>query len=59
MIVGIYKCVQKKINIKNQIHYHYEKLIKPKKFETKNIFIEKKNYKDLWIILQDIILINQ
>ena len=36
----------KKINIKNQVHYHYENLIKPRKTETKNIFIVKKSYKD-------------
>ena len=49
MIVVIYKMHTKKINIKNQAHYHYENLFKPKKLETKNIFIDKKSYKDLVI----------
>ena len=49
MIVVIYKMHTKKINIKNQAHYHYENLFKPKKIETKNIFIDKKSYKDLVI----------
>ena len=31
MIVGIYKMYTKKVNIENQVHYHYENLIKPKK----------------------------
>ena len=39
----------KKINIKSQVHYHYENLIKPKEMETRNIFIDKKNYKDFVI----------
>ena len=38
-----------KINIKNQVHYHYKKLIKPKKIETRNSFINKTNFKDLVI----------
>ena len=43
------------MNIKNQ-----ENLIKRKKIETKNIFIDKKSYKDLVIcFLLDIILKNQ
>ena len=41
----------KKINIENQVHYHYENLIKPKKIETKNVFIDKKSYKDFVIYL--------
>ena len=32
----------KKINIKNQVHYHYENLIKPKNLETRNISVDKK-----------------
>ena len=32
----------KKYNIKNQVYYHYENLIEPKKLETKNILIDKK-----------------
>ena len=39
----------KKINIKNQVHYHYENLVKPKKSKTKCIFIDKKSYKNLVI----------
>ena len=31
VIVGIYKT---QINIKNQVHYHYENLIKPKKIRS-------------------------
>ena len=31
----------KKINIKNQVHYHYENSIKPKKLETRNFFFKK------------------
>ena len=39
----------KKINTKNQVHYRYKDLIKPKKLDTRNIFIDKKGYKDLVI----------
>ena len=39
----------KETNIKNQVHYHDESLVKPKKIEIKNIFIDKKIYKDLVI----------
>ena len=39
----------KKINIKNQVHYHYENLINPKILETSNIFIDQKSYKDFVI----------
>ena len=35
------------INIKNQVQYHYENLIEPKKLETRNILIDKKRHKDL------------
>ena len=49
IIVGIYKIHTKKINIKSQVHYHYENLIKPQKLETKNILIKKKIYKVLVI----------
>ena len=49
MTVGIYKIHTKKINIKNQVQYHYENLVKPKKTETRNILIDKKRYKDLVI----------
>ena len=48
-IMGIYKMHTKKMNIENQVHYHYEKLTKPKKIETRNIFIDKKSYRDLVI----------
>ena len=47
MTVGIYKIHTKKINIKNQVQYHYENLVKPKKTETRNILIDKKRYKDV------------
>ena len=43
MTVGIYKIHTKKINIKNQVQYHYENLVKPKKTETRNILIDKKD----------------
>ena len=49
MVLVIYKTHTKEINIEHQFHYHYENLIKPKKLETKNIFIDKKSYKDLVI----------
>ena len=45
-IVGIYDMHTKKFSIKNQIHYHYENLIKPK-LKTRKIFIHKKSYKDM------------
>ena len=39
-----------KINIKNCVYsYHFDNLVKAKKLDTKNIFIDKKNYKDLMI----------
>ena len=38
------------INIKNKVYnYYFDNLIKAKKFETKNILLDKKNYKDLTI----------
>ena len=49
MVLVIYKTHNKEINIEHQFHYHYENLIKLKKLETKNIFIDKKSYKDLVI----------
>ena len=49
MIVRIYKIHTKKINIKNEVHYHYEHLVKPQKTETINILIDEKSYKDLVI----------
>ena len=30
LIMGVYKMNATKINIKNQVHYHYKNLIKPK-----------------------------
>ena len=50
-IVSIYKIHTKKINIKNQIRYPYENLIKPKNLEIRNIFIDKKSYKVLIILI--------
>ena len=38
----------KKISIKNKVNYH-ENLIKLNKLETRNIFIDMKNYKDMVI----------
>ena len=49
MIVRIYKIHTKKINIKNEVHYHYENLVKPQKTEIINILIYEKSYKDLVI----------
>ena len=49
MIVRIYKIHTKKINIKNEVHYHYENLVKPQKTEIINILIDEKSYKDLVI----------
>ena len=37
----------KNINIKYQVHYHFENLIKPKKLETRNICIDKEIYENL------------
>ena len=38
------------INIENQVYnYHFDNLVKTKKLETKNILINKKDYKDLVI----------
>ena len=37
------------MNIKNHVHYHYKHLIKPKRLETRNIFIDKKNYKSFLV----------
>ena len=34
----------KKINIKNQVHYHYKKLIKPKKKKNLKCFIGYQGY---------------
>ena len=39
----------KQMNTKNQVHYRYKNLIKPKKIDTRNIFINKKSYKALVI----------
>ena len=41
----------RKINIKNQVNYYYENLIKPIKIETRNIFFDKKSNEDLEIYL--------
>ena len=39
-----------KINIKNGVYsYYFEHLVKAKELETKNILIDKKNYKDFGI----------
>ena len=46
MIVGIYKM---HINIKNRFHNHSGDLIRPEQTETKNIFIDEKNFKDFVI----------
>ena len=43
MIVGIYKMHSKKIDVKNQVHYFYENIIKPKKIDTRNVFIDDKS----------------
>ena len=39
----------KEINIKNRVYNCFDNIIKPKKLATKNILIDKKNYKDLVI----------
>ena len=36
----------KEINIKNRVYSYFDNMIKPKKFETKNILIDMKVYKD-------------
>ena len=37
------------INIKNRFHNHSDDLIRPEQTETKNIFIDEKNFKDFVI----------
>ena len=38
------------INIKNRIYnYHFHSFVRAKKLETKNILVDKKNYKNLTI----------
>ena len=38
------------INIKNRVYnYYFDNLVNAKKFETKNILIDEKNYEDLVI----------
>ena len=39
----------KEFNIKNRVYDYFDNLIKPKKIETNNILIDKKNYRDLVI----------
>ena len=39
----------KEINVKNRVYKYFDNLIKEKKIETKNILIDKKNYKDMVI----------
>ena len=40
----------KEINIENRVYnYYFHNLIKAKKLETKNIFIDDRNYKNLVI----------
>ena len=41
----------KQINIKNKLHNYYDNLTKAEKFQTKNILIDEKNYKNLIIYL--------
>ena len=48
MIVHIYDMHIKRINLKNRFYnYCFDNLIKGRKLETKNILIDKENYKDL------------
>ena len=52
MIVDIDKMHTKNVNFKNRVCAYFDNLIKPKKkkkIETKNILIDKENYKDLVI----------
>ena len=51
IIVFLYKMHFKQINIKNKVHNYYDNLTKAEKFETKNILIDEKNYKNLIIYL--------
>ena len=39
----------KQISIKNKVYNYYGNLVKEKKLESKNIWIDQKNYKDLTI----------
>ena len=43
----------KEINIKNQVYYHYENLIKSKDLETRNNFVDNKIYNSLVIYITD------
>ena len=48
MIAGISKMYINEINIKNRAYnYYFKNLIKAKKLDSKNILIDKENYKDL------------
>ena len=50
MIAGIHEIYIKEINIKKRVYnYYFDKLVKEKKLETKNMLIDEKNYKDLVI----------
>ena len=50
-IVRIYKMQIREINNKNRVYnYYFDNLIKVKKLETKNIFIDEINYMNLVII---------
>ena len=50
--MGVYKMHVKEINVKSRVYnYYFGNLIKVKKLETKDILIDKKNYKDLVIYL--------
>ena len=50
MIMDLYKMHFKEIDIKNRVYkYCFDYLIRAKTSETKNIFIDEKNYKDIVI----------
>ena len=50
MIIDLYKMHFKEIDIKNRVYkYCFDYLIRAKTIETKNIFIDEKNYKDIVI----------
>ena len=50
MVVNLYKMHYKQITIENRVYNcYFDYYIKSKKQETKNIFIDEKNYKDMVI----------
>ena len=50
----------KKITIKSQVYnYYFDNSVKVKKFETKNILINQKHYKNLVVRLLDMFILSR